>query len=194
MLLAESRIEFVGVDKNKVFLDCARKKTSGYENFKFVLCDVLDYESSEKFDVALLTSAYHHVKNEFKAKLLRKVFGLLKREGVLVVYEKAIKPYSNEREFEESNEEFYAKRIAFLKKTERRGLSKKQLAALLNVCALSAAAEEEYKLDYARLIRDLNAAGFKIIKETKVWPSGEEGVFGNEKVGDFVLVAIKRWS
>lgn len=190
MLLDIPNIEFIGVDKNKAFLESARERTKNKDNFKWILKDVLAYETGLKFDIVILTSAYHHIENKFKTLLLQKIFKLLKDNGVLIIYEKAIRPYSNEEEFVKSNEEFYLKRIEYLKKTEGKRLNKKQFNALMNVCALSASAEEEYKVDYDYIIKDLDKTDFKVVKEIKIWP--KEDLFHNEKVGDFVFVVKKK--
>ncbi|MEW6295188.1 MAG: hypothetical protein AB1467_02730 [Candidatus Diapherotrites archaeon] len=142
-----------------------------------------------KFGIILLTSAYHHVEDKFKSKLLQKIFEMMRDDGVLIIYEKIISPYSNEREWAESNEQFYLKRIEYLRKTEKEKLTKKQFNALMNLCALSVLKEEEYKTDYNYLVKDLRRTGFKVLKETKIWP--KQNLFCNEKVGDFVFVAKK---
>ncbi len=190
ILLNIPNLEFIGVDKNKEFLESARQKTKNNKNFKFILQDVLKYKTDLKFDIVILTFAYHHIENKFKTKLLQKIFKLLKDGGALIIYEKAILPYSNKKEFAQSNEEFYLKRIEYLKKTEKKKLSDKQFNALMNVCALSSSAEEEYKVDYDYIVKDLNKVGFKIIKEIKIWP--KKDIFNNKKVGDFIFVVKKK--
>ena len=190
MLLDVTNIEFIGIDINKPFLERAAQKVKDNKNFKFVLEDAVKYETNLKFDIIILTSAYHHIENKFKTKLLQKVFRFLKDDGVLIIYEKAILPYSNEKEFARSNEEFYLKRIKYLKKTEKKKLSEKQFNALMNISALSASAEEEYKIDYNYIIKDLDRTDFKVIKEIKIWPEGN--IFHNEKVGDFIFIVKKK--
>ena len=59
----------------------------------------------------------------------------------------------------------------------------------MNICALSASAEEEYKVDYNYIINDLSTAGFSITKEMKIWP--KENLFQNDKIGDFIFIARK---
>lgn len=190
MILDIPNIKFIGVDISKKFLETAEERTKNHDNFKFILEDVLKYKTDLKFDVVLLTSAYHHVEDKFKTPLLKKIFGLLKDGGVLIIYERAIRPYKNEKEFAKNNEEYYLKRIEYLKKKEAGGLSKKQLDALINVCSLSASAEEEYKVDYDYVVNDLDKTGFKILKEIKIWP--KENIFDNKKIGDFIFVVGKR--
>lgn len=190
MLLDVSSIEFIGVDINKPFLEKAAQKVKDNKNFKFILEDAVKYETNLKFDIIVLASAYHHIENKFKTKLLQKVFRFLKDGGTLIIYEKAISSYSNKKELARSNEEFYLKRIEYLKKTGKKKLSEKQFNALMNICALSVSAEEEYKVDYDYITKDLNKTGFKAIKEIKIWP--EEDVFHNEKTGDFIFVVRKK--
>lgn len=189
MLRDIKNIEFTGVDQNDSFLSSAKEKIKNNPRFKWVLSDVLTYEPNSKYDLVILTSAYHHIKNQFKSQLLLKIFNFLKDDGCLIIYEKLISPYKNQKEFCKSNEEFYQKRIEFLKKTESQKLSQKQLNALMNVCTLSSSAEEEYKVDYNYLLNDLKQTGFKIVKEIKLWP--KENLFNNGKVGDFIFVVGK---
>lgn len=191
MLRGQKRIKFTGVDINKNFLSLAKRKLKKNKNFHFVLKNALRYNTAKKFDIILLTSAYHHVENRYKSKLLKKIYGFLKKEGILIIYEKTIPPYSNKKKFQNSNKEFYLKRIEYLKKTEKRKLSDKQFQALMNVCNLSAIAEEEYKVDYKYIIKDLNRNHFRIIKELKIWP--KKDIFSNKKIGDFVFV-VKKFS
>jgi ubiquinone/menaquinone biosynthesis C-methylase UbiE len=189
MLIDIKTIEFTGVDINKEFLESAEKKTKNHNNFKYVLQDVIKYETDTKFDIVILTSAYHHITNQNKTLLLEKIFKFLKKDGILVIYEKLIKPYNNKKELEKNNQKFYTKRIEYLNKTESKRLNKKQYNALMNICALSASAEEEYKIDYNYIVTDLHKVRFNIIKEIKIWP--KENLFNNEKVGDFVFVVKK---
>ncbi|MFH1255904.1 MAG: class I SAM-dependent methyltransferase [Candidatus Diapherotrites archaeon] len=190
LLLDEPNIRFIGVDINRTFLESAKKKIKGKRNFEFMQKDARFYMSPLKFDVVVLTSAYHHIENPHKLVLLKKIYEMLNGDGTLVIYEKLISKYANEDEFAKSNEEFYLKRIEYLKRTERKTLGKKALDALMNVCALSASAEEEFKVDYGYLVEDLDKAGFETVKETKIWP--EEDIFHDEKTGDFVFVAKKK--
>jgi hypothetical protein len=43
----------------------------------------------------------------------------------------------------------------------------------MNVCALSAYSEEEYKVDYDYIIKDLDKNGFRVLTEIKIWPKRE---------------------
>jgi len=189
MLAKENKIDFVGVDINRILISEARDKLKNRKNFRFIQEDALKFKSKNNFDIVVLTSAYHHIKNKDKNKLLENIYKLLDDNGILIIYEKAIRPFSNKIEFRKSNEEFYLKRINYLRKTEKNRLSKKQYEALLNICGLSVAGEEEYKIYYDYLISDLHKAKFKIKKEIKIWPKTR--IFNNSKIGDFVFIAAK---
>lgn len=189
MLLDTQNIEFVGIDINKHFLESAKKKTQMRNEFKYILNDVLKYETNIKFDIIILTSAYHHIMNEFKTVLLRKILNWLKKDGTAIMYEKCIAPYNNQEDFKKSNQDFYKKRIEFLKKIDRVNLGKKQVDAIMNICNLSSTGKEEYKVSYDYIIQDLKSAGFGVLKEIKVWPNDE--TFDNKKIGDFVFVIKK---
>ena len=183
-------IKFVGVDINKNFLRLAKKKLERNKNFSFLLGDAAHYKTNQKFNIVLLTSAYHHIENRFKSRLLKNIRKFLMKDGVLIIYEKAIPPYSNKTEFHNSNKQFYLKRIKYLKETGRNKLTPKQFNALMNICGLSAAGEEEYKVDYNYIMNDLVQNSYKIVKKIKIWP--QSNIFKNEKVGDFIFVAKKK--
>lgn len=189
MLLDVPNIEFIGVDKNEAFLAKAKERTKNHSNFKFILADVLKYETDLKFDIIILTSAYHHIEDKFKTRFLKKIHSLLKENGIIAIWELLVPKSSSDEEYKKGIEDFYLKRIEYVKKTE--GMTKKQFDSFMNACGLSAY-EEEYKVDYEYVINDLNRADFKIIKETKVWPKENEKLFDDKKVGDFVFVVKKK--
>lgn len=188
MLPHKESIDYTGADISPAFLEKARRRLAGAGNFKLVHQDALEYQSKAGgFDVAVLTSAYHHMPDERKSSLLIKTCGALNDDGKLVMYEKALRPYSTEKERVLSNEEFYRVRMEYLRNLG--GAGGKAFDALQNVMELSAKAEDEYKVSHDYIMNDLHSCGFCVTKEIKVWPKGD--LFGSDKIGDFVFVAGK---
>nr|MBA4405600.1 hypothetical protein [Nanoarchaeum sp.] len=185
--IQDLNMNFVGVDLHNPFIQYAREKTN--KKCKFICKDVLKFNSKEKFDVAILTSAYHHIKNKDKSSLLKKIYDMLKSDGVIIIYEELLRPYKNEKEFYKNNLEFYNYRISYLKKHNLHGKYNNVFDMLKNVCEMSGVGKHEWKITYDYIYNDLNKNGFKIEKIKKVWP--QTNVFKNEKVGDFIIVAKK---
>ena len=189
LIARRRRVRFTGVDVNATYIRAARKKLEGSSGFSFILGDALNYAPEGPVDIVTLTSAYHHIIDRDKRKLLMNVHRMLKESGAVVIYEKCIREYANRNEFKTNNEDFYSKRIEFLQRTEKNHLSRKQHEALLNIRRLSASGEEEYKVSYQHLMRDLGETGYEVVKLSKVWPS--ENLFDDPNVGDFIFV-VKR--
>lgn len=188
MLLDFKNIEFLGIDINHDFIDYANKRALNNNNFKFVVADVLSFKSKLLYDIIVMTSAYHHVKDKDKSNLLRKARNLLTNEGNIIIYEKAIANYHTQEECSKVNEDFYFTRIKWLEANNL--ISKKQFNALTNVCALSANSTEEYKVTYDYMVNDFKLNDFKIQKIIKTWPS--DNLFNDDKVGDFVFILKKK--
>jgi len=189
-MLLDQNVKYIGVDINKPFLEYAKTKINGNPDFSFVCEDALKYSSKNKFDIVVLTSAYHHIKNEYKSQLLKKICNLLSDEGHLIIYEKCIPLYSNNHEFKISNETFYKKRIEYLQRTEPNKLNSVQEDSLKNVCSLSKSSDLEYKINYQYIVDDLKNNNFTIVKTQKVWP--QDNIFADDFVGDFIFVCEKR--
>lgn len=173
---------FVGVDINRPFLESAKGKLTGKAHFEFVEGDAVDYRG-DKFDIVVLSSAYHHIADEDKVRFLKNAKSHLKKNGFMVIYEKLIPKYSNREEWEKANVVLYEKRDAYLGGK----LTKRQRELLQNFCDLSAAAEEEYKVDYRHFMEDLKQAGIRVDSTEKVWPLDEK-TFNDPNVGDFIFI------
>ena len=92
-------------------------------------------------------------------------------------------------EFAWANEDYYRKRIAWIKKIEP--MPPKKLAAWQSLCDLSASAEDEYKVDYDYIVRDFRTNGFVNDHVTRIWPPPGEELFEDPKVGDFLFLLRK---
>lgn len=185
MLSAFPGIDYTGVDINAEFLESARERLRDHDSFHFFCSDVMTFEPSGRYDVVFLVNAYHHVVNEKKSALLKKIHDGLVDGGTFVLYDMLIRLFDDGLSFAEANREFYEKRIAWMEQHE--SPTEEEIAAWRNICDLSARGEDEYKVFYDYVIDDLREAGFKVNAEIRTWP--EETLFDNDKIGDFLFLA-----
>lgn len=182
-------LNYLGVDINREFLRRARERMAGLDRFQFVEADFFTFDLSRKFDIILMINGYHHFENHIKSPMLQKVHDLLESQGGFILYEMIIAPHQTQKEFSRANEELYRKRIEWVKQNEP--MDSKKLKAWENVCDLSASAEDEYKVDYDYVIRDIENNGFRIDDETRIWPPPGEQIFQEPQVGDFLFLLRK---
>ncbi|MDD5625990.1 MAG: class I SAM-dependent methyltransferase [Patescibacteria group bacterium] len=185
-LIKLNNIKYLGVDINSNFIKFAKKKLKD-NRFNFVVDDSVLFKTDKKFDIILATSSYHHIKDNRKRAFLKNIFSHLKKDGILIVYEKIIDTFSNKIEAVDSSTQFYLERIKYMMKTEK--LSKNQLFALFNEQYLTAIRHEEYKVNFQYFKDDIEASGMKIKEYIKLWP--KKILFHNDKVGDFVFLIVK---
>jgi ubiquinone/menaquinone biosynthesis C-methylase UbiE len=179
--LSKLDIEYTGVDINKRYIEYARRLMPEYT---FIQGDAVTTKINKKFDIITVTSGYHHIEEERKRKFLENIEEHLKEEGKLIIYEKFIESHINSIR---SGIDFYGERIKEM--AEKEELNENQLFSLFNEMYLTSIRKEEYKVTYNYFMKDLEATGFEIKKEIKLWP--EQDIFGNPKVGDFVVIAEK---
>jgi ubiquinone/menaquinone biosynthesis C-methylase UbiE len=182
-------LTYLGLDINQEFLRRARERMAGLDHFQFLEADLLTFNLHRKFDIALLINGYHHFKNPVKSQILRKVHKWLKTAGFFFIAEMCIERYETREEFGWVNKDFYHKRIEWIKKNET--ISPKKLAAWQNVCDLSAAAEDEYKVDYGYIMRDFQTNGFVLDHKIRIWPPEGEQIFEDPEVGEFLFLFRK---
>lgn len=178
-------VRYVGVDKNGAFAAFAQERLAGDERFSLVVEDAVDARVGGKFDVVVLTSAYHHIEDKRKVLFLRNAARHLKKDGVVVVYEKFIRHYQTAAEAADAGMEFYKERILQMMRGEK--LTQVQLFALYNELYLTAVRKEEYKVPLARFLGDAAQAGLQVVKKECLWPLGQDA-------GDWLLVLRPAYS
>lgn len=181
-----NNIKYLGVDINSNFIKFAKEKLKD-DKFSFVVDDSVTFKTDKKFDIVLATSSYHHIKDDKKRDFLKNISYHLKKDGVLIIYEKIVDSFSDKIEAVDSGTKFYLERIKYMMKIEK--LSENQLFALFNEQYLTAIRHEEYKVDFQHFKDDVESSGMKIKEHIKLWP--KENLFHNDKVGDFVFLIVK---
>lgn len=82
-----SKSEYVLVDIAEEMLEVAKKRFEGLEN---VSCQVLDYSKElpeEEFDVILSALSIHHLEDEDKKELFKRIYEKLPEGGVFINYD-----------------------------------------------------------------------------------------------------------
>jgi SAM-dependent methyltransferase len=175
---------FVGVDKEKDYLDFAKNRLKGTGEIELVLDDAVDCELGANADIIIASSAYHHIENERKMRFLRNIIRHMKPDARVVFAENILPTYKDENERTIAAQLFYGKRI---EEARGMGMDEDVIALLRQVMDFEVRREYEWKVDYDRFVQDLERAGFEILRKTMVWPTGFR--FADPMAGDYVLVA-----
>jgi SAM-dependent methyltransferase len=155
----------VGVDVNMSFLELAREKFRDLP-VSFEHADAVNWKSNKKFDVVLLSSAYHHIEDERKVDFLKNVAGHLNENGFAVFAENILPEYKNVVERQQAVREFYGKRAEDAKRT---GILPEEIKRLERIVRFELDREYEYKVDLPRFKNHLKKAGLKVVLKKRVW-------------------------
>lgn len=95
--LKEMRQDLVchGVDLESEFINYAKQK---YPTITFEVADAFSFDTSNLYDVVLVTAGLHHLPFEQQEKFIEKVSGWVKPEGFVIIGDPYIDDYTNESE------------------------------------------------------------------------------------------------
>lgn len=155
--------------------------------FKFICADAVNYSLVEsKANIIILSSAIHHIEDNFKKKFMKNVYRNLKDDGIVIICENLLGDFSNKEEHDKQTIDFYNKKIIEIN-TQK--LDSYLIEIVEDIATRGIEGNCEYKMSY-RIFRELLAkTSFKIDKEYKVWPKTK--VFRSSKIGDFVFIVKK---
>jgi SAM-dependent methyltransferase len=175
---------FIGVDIERSYLDFAGKRFEGAGNVELLLEDAVDCHLGANADIIIASSAYHHIEDGRKIAFLRNVMKHMKPDAKVVFAENILPAYEDEKGHAESARLFYGKRI---EEAHALGMEEEVIRLLHQVMDFEVRREYEWKVDYKRFMKDLERAGFLILRKSKVWPVHFE--FNDPLAGDYVFVA-----
>lgn len=143
--------------------------------------------TDQTFDVALLSSAYHHIEHALQPELARRVRRCLRPGGYAIFAENIVPHYDAplSAQYASAVRRFYATAlehaiVARPKLSERvRGLVRENVDLALK-------GEIEFKVCRATFVSQLEACGFELIKETRAWPQDEAEI--GPEAGNVVFV------
>lgn len=84
--------EFTLVDLSDEMLKIAKNRFRGLNNFKYIAEDYLTYNFDNSFDMIISSLSIHHLEDENKKKLYKKVYDSLNHEGFFLNADQVIGP------------------------------------------------------------------------------------------------------
>ncbi len=75
----DARIEIDAVDRQAATLEIARRLSTGYPEISYHEANILEWDSAQRYDIALCSLVLHHFSDDDAAKLLRRCRELSKR-------------------------------------------------------------------------------------------------------------------
>lgn len=177
--------DYLNLLKDKLFASQGDLSDNGI--FKFICADAVTYSLvNAQADIIILSSAIHHIEDNFKEKFVKNVAKNIKDGGVVIICEDLLGSFSNKEEHDKRTIEFYGKKIVEIKTKK---LNSKLIEIVEDIVARGIEGNCEYKMSY-RIFRELLAKNnLEVDKEHKVWPKTK--MFRNNKIGDFVFVVKK---
>jgi ubiquinone/menaquinone biosynthesis C-methylase UbiE len=162
----------VGVDNCVEYLEFAKSKFQGHPNIELVLHDAVTVNLPIKqWDLIIMASAYHHIRDVEKSIFLKKVHHLLSDRGIVILAENILPEYelNNTRSYENSVSVFY-KEVLKTAHEENPDLPEYVKDLIWKVAEYGFAGDYEYKTSYSVLKNYLFECELRIMAENRVWP------------------------
>ncbi len=83
---------FTLVDLSEEMLKLAKNRFKAFNNFKYVIADYVEYDFNDKFDIIVSSLSIHHLEDQDKEKLYKKVYDALSPEGIFLNADQVIGP------------------------------------------------------------------------------------------------------
>jgi tRNA (cmo5U34)-methyltransferase len=83
------KAEFTLIDISEEMLKVAKNRFKE-PNFKYVVADYCKYDFNDSFDIIVSSLSIHHLKNEEKKKLYKKVYDALNNDGIFLNVDQVI--------------------------------------------------------------------------------------------------------
>lgn len=87
--------EFTLIDLSEEMLKIAKNRFKGNTNFKYVVADYSTYDLVNSFDMVVSSLSIHHLEDEDKEKLYKKVYNILNPGGIFLNADQVIGPTPN---------------------------------------------------------------------------------------------------
>ena len=75
---------FTLIDISEKMMEIAKKRFSNYPNVKFIIEDYTKYNFTEKYDIVASALSIHHLEDDNKKALYKKIHSVLSRNGVFI--------------------------------------------------------------------------------------------------------------
>lgn len=87
--------EFTLIDLSEEMLNVARNRFEGLNNFRYIVADYTEYDFKDSFDIVVSSLSIHHLEDNDKKKLYKKVYNILNNEGIFLNADQVIGSTSN---------------------------------------------------------------------------------------------------
>lgn len=75
---------FTLIDLSEKMMDMAKERFINYPNVKYIIGDYTKYTFSEKYDIVASALSIHHLEDESKKELYKKIYSILHKNGVFI--------------------------------------------------------------------------------------------------------------
>lgn len=72
------------IDLSEKMMDMAKERFSNLPNVKYIIGDYTKYDFSEKYDIVASALSIHHLEDESKKELYKKIYSILLKNGIFV--------------------------------------------------------------------------------------------------------------
>jgi tRNA (cmo5U34)-methyltransferase len=84
--------EFTLIDLSEEMLKIAKNRFKGNTNFKYIVADYSTYDPANSFDMVVSSLSIHHLEDEDKEKLYKKVYNSLNQDGIFLNADQVVGP------------------------------------------------------------------------------------------------------
>lgn len=152
-------IDITGSDPSKGYISCAKNKLKRFKNIKFINKDSV-FLKTEPVDIILMRFVYHHIKDKFKAKFIKRMDLNLKKGGKMIILDEFLPFYKNKEQWKKVLIEFHDKKSEIaLKLKDKLTADIEQESKNLGLTK-----KGEYKVSLEIIKSHLKRAGFLNIK------------------------------
>jgi predicted O-methyltransferase YrrM len=161
------------VDTDENALDHAAKRLSAISVVKTETGDSAKFTSSERYDLVLANSAYHHIADHRKIEFLKIACSAVADDGAILIGEHFLPPYNSQQEFRNSVETFYRELIAEL---QRRNEPTGAIDVIRRSALYCWLGEYEFKVSWPVFQDHCISAHLQACRVRKIWePEGGRG-------------------
>jgi tRNA (cmo5U34)-methyltransferase len=87
--------EFTLIDMSEEMLKVAKNRFRSAENFKYIVADYTAHNFNDSFDLVVSSLSIHHLEDDDKEKLYKKIYNALNPEGIFLNADQVIGPTQN---------------------------------------------------------------------------------------------------
>lgn len=157
-------VDFVDVDAAS--LRAAAARMNGTAPVRTHIRDAAVFASTDRFDLVLANSAYHHIEDDRKRDFLKRASDALAPGGSILVGEHFLPPYDDAVEYQRAVLDFYEALVAELL---RRNEPEDAIAVIRRSGLYCWQGFYEYKVCWNHFLQDVSDAGLRIATRRLLW-------------------------